>query len=67
MKGRFYIMVKKLTNKEKQILREDIKDLKWLAERYKAEGKLNKSADCESEMNKLQKRLRGEEDGISVA
>ena len=55
---------KKLNKDEKRILREDIKDLKWLAEKYKAEGKLTKSADCESEMEKLKEKLRGEEDGI---
>lgn len=55
---------KKLNKDEKRILREDIKDLKWLAEKYKAEGKLTKSADCESEMEKLKGKLRGEEDGI---
>ena len=55
---------KKLSKDEKRILKEDIQDLKWLAEKYKAEGKLAKSADCESEMDKLQKRLRGEDNGI---
>lgn len=60
-------MVKKLTNKEKQILKEDIRDLKWLAEKYKAEGKHNKSADCESERARLEKRLRGENNGIQAS
>lgn len=55
---------KKLSKDEKRILREDIQDLKWLAEKYKAEGKLAKSADYESEMKKLKRKLRGEEDGI---
>ena len=65
MKGRFYNMEKKkLSKDEKRILKEDIQDLKWLAEKYKAEGKLPKSADCESEMEKLKRKLRGEEDGI---
>lgn len=55
---------KKLSKDEKRILREDIKDLKWLAEKYKAEGKLTKSADCEKEMEELKNKLRGDKDGI---
>ena len=55
---------KKLSKDEKRILKEDIQDLKWLAEKYKAEGNLTKSANCESEMEKLKRKLRGEEDGI---
>lgn len=60
-------MKTKLSKEEKRILKEDIRDLKWLAEKYRAEGKLAKAADCESELNKLEKRLRGEDNGISVA
>lgn len=54
-------MVKILSEEEKRILKEDIEDLEILAKRFEAEGKLTKSADCESEKNKLEKRLRGEE------
>ena len=65
MKGRFYNMEKKkLSKDEKRILKEDIQDLKWLAEKYKAEGNLTKSADCESEIKELKKKLRGVEDEI---
>lgn len=53
--------MKRLSEEEKRILENDIEDLEWLAEKYKAEGNLTKSADCESEKNKLEKRLRGEE------
>ena len=56
--------MKKLSNDEKRILKEDIRDLKWLAKKYKAEGKLAKAADCECEMIKFQKRLGGKENGI---
>lgn len=60
-------MKTKLSKDEKRILKEDIRDLKWLIEKYKSEGKLAKAADCESELNKLEKRLGGENNGISVA
>lgn len=60
-------MKTKLSKDEKRILKEDIRDLKWLVEKYRAEGKHTKAADCESELNKLEKRLRGENSGISVA
>lgn len=54
-------MGKILSKKEKEIIKEDIRDLKWLAEKYKAEGKLTKSADCESEAAQLEKKLKGED------
>lgn len=54
-------MGKILSKKEKDILKEDIRDLKWLAEKYKAEGKVTKAADCESELAKLEKKLKGED------
>lgn len=59
-------MKTKLSKDEKRILKEDIRDLKWLIEKYKTEGKHNKAADCESELNKLKKRLGGEEYGIQT-
>lgn len=49
---------KKLSKKEKEILKEDIRDLKWLAEKYRMEGKASKAADCESEMAQLQRKLK---------
>ena len=55
---------KKLTKDEKRILREDIQDLKYLAEKYRAEGKLTKAADCEREMDEFKKKLRGDDNGI---
>ena len=58
--------MKKLSNDEKRILKEDIRDLKLLAKKYKAEGKLAKAADCECEMIKFQKRLGGEKNGIQT-
>lgn len=57
----------KLSKEQKRILKEDIETLEWLAKKFKAEGKLTKSADCESEKARLEKRLRGEENGISIA
>lgn len=57
-------MKKKLSKDEKKILKEDIQDLKYLAEKYKAEGKLAKAADCESEINRFEKKVRGEDNGI---
>ncbi|MGM9543572.1 MAG: hypothetical protein ACI3T9_01180 [Romboutsia timonensis] len=57
-------MNKKLTKNDKRILKEDIQDLKWLAEKYKAEGKLAKAADCEKEIDDIKKKLKGDEDGI---
>lgn len=57
-------MNKKLNKEEKRILKEDIQDLKWLAEKYKAEGKLAKSTDCEKEIDDIKKKLKGDEDGI---
>lgn len=51
---------KKLSKDEKRILKEDIQDLKYLAEKYKAEGKLAKAADCESEIDRFEKKVRGE-------
>lgn len=53
--------MKKLSKDEKRILKEDIRDLKWLAEKYRTEGKYNKAADCESEMDRLKRKLKGEE------
>lgn len=52
---------KKLGKKEKEILKEDIRDLKWLAEKYRMEGKASKAADCENEMAQLQRKLKGED------
>ena len=54
-------MNKKLTKKEKDILKEDIMDLEFLARKYAKEKKFGKAADCESEKAKLQKKLGGEE------
>lgn len=54
-------MGKILSKKEKEILKEDIRDLKWLAEKYRAEGKLAKAADCDSERAQLEKKLKGED------
>lgn len=52
-------MGKILNKKEKEILKEDIRDLKWLAEKYRAEGKLAKAADCDSERTQLEKKIKG--------
>lgn len=54
-------MTKKLSKKDKEILKEDIRDLEFLAKKYAKEKKFTKAADCESEMAKLQKKLGGEE------
>lgn len=51
--------MKKLNNNEKRILREDIKDLKWLVQKYKDEGKVAKAASCEKELDELKKKLKG--------
>lgn len=51
--------MKKLSKDEKRILREDIKDLKWLVQKYKDEGKVAKAASCEKELDELKKKLKG--------
>lgn len=49
----------KLSTKDKRIIKEDIKGLKYLIEMYKKEGKLNKAAECESELESLKRKLKG--------
>lgn len=51
--------MKKLGKDEKRILKEDIKDLKWLVQKYKDEGKVAKAASCEKELDELKKKLKG--------
>lgn len=51
--------MKKLSKDEKRILKEDIKDLKWLVQKYKDEGKVAKAASCERELDELKKKLKG--------
>lgn len=51
--------MKKLSKDEKRILKEDIKDLKWLVQKYKDEGNVAKAASCERELDELKKKLKG--------
>lgn len=50
----------KLSENDKRIIREDIRDLKWLIEKYNNEGKHDKARACEIEMEQLKKKLKGE-------
>lgn len=52
-------MAKRLSKDERRILKEDIKDLEWLINHYKSEGKLGKAADCEKELEEIKKKLKG--------
>ena len=50
----------KLTKKEKEIMRQDIIDLGYLVEKYAKEKQFAKASECLKEMEKLQKKLRRE-------
>lgn len=52
-------MKKRLSKEERRILKDDVKDLEWLVNHYKSEGKLNKAADCEKELEEIKKKLKG--------
>lgn len=51
--------MKKLSKEEKRILKEDVRDLKWLIQKYKDEGKVAKAASCEKELDEIKKKLKG--------
>ena len=53
----------KLTKNDKRIIKEDIRDLKYLAEKYAKEGKFSKAADCEKEREELKKKLKNDREG----
>ena len=49
-----------LTQKQKAIISEDIKDLKFLVDKYTKEGELEKASNCYKEMKLLQNKLKKE-------
>ncbi|MBQ6631607.1 MAG: hypothetical protein IJH55_05685 [Romboutsia sp.] len=49
----------KLSTRDKQIIREDIEGLKYLIKLYQQEGKLDKAAQCETELEELKRKLKG--------
>lgn len=49
----------KLSARDKQIIREDIEGLKYLIKLYQQEGKLDKAAQCETELEELKRKLKG--------
>lgn len=51
----------KLTKKQKEIIKQDIIDLKYLSEMYEKQGKYDKASGCLEEMNQLMQRLGGVE------
>lgn len=49
----------KLSAKDKRIIKEDIEGLKYLIKLYQQEGKLDKAAQCETELEELKRKLKG--------
>lgn len=49
----------KLTAKDKKIIKEDIQQLKELAEYYKKNNKMAKAEECLKEAEELKKKLGG--------
>lgn len=47
----------KLTKKEKEIIKEDIKDLRFLVKKYTREGKENKASECLKELAQLEEKI----------
>ena len=50
----------KLTKKQKEIIKQDIIDLKNLSNMYEKQGKYDKASGCLEEMNQLKQKLGGE-------
>lgn len=48
----------KLTKKDKQIIKEDIKDLNSLIDRYIKEKKFEKASECLKELRELEFKLK---------
>ena len=50
----------KLTKEERAILKQDVADLDMLIKKYSKEKKFAKASECLKEMEKIQKRLKGD-------
>lgn len=50
----------KLTKEERAILKQDVADLDMLIKKYIKEKKFEKASECLKEMEKIQKRLKGD-------
>ena len=49
----------KLTKEQKEIIKQDIIDLKYLSKMYEKQGKYDKASGCLEEMNQLMQKLGG--------
>lgn len=43
----------------KEILKEDIKDLEYLIKKYIKENKYDKASECQKEIERIKKEIRG--------
>ena len=50
----------KLTQKQREIIKQDIMDLGYLIDKYSKEKQFEKASNCLEEMRQLQNKLKGE-------
>lgn len=48
----------------KEVLKEDIEDLKKLISKYIKENKYDKASECQKEIERIKALLRGEQNGL---
>lgn len=51
----------KLTKEERAILKQDVEDLQYIIKEHIKARKFEKANECMKEMEKIQKRLKGEQ------
>lgn len=52
--------IKKLSKSDKRILKEDIRDLNLLIDRYLKEKEFEKASNCLAELRELENKLKGD-------